>query len=145
MSAPPTVMLLAALLALSLSGCRKGWCAGQGPSSLPLTWISIAPDDVEVTPLGRRTTFAVQLPPEASPARCIEVRFPRALEAARVEALGTGPNHAFTRLSETRVRGNTLVLETPPLTLLRLDLVVHHHLRSPPLPPQVRVGAEVRP
>ena len=120
-----------------------GLCAAKARP--PLAWTEISADDVEVTQLEHSTSYAVRLPPEASPARRIEVRFPRALEAAKVEALGSGPNHALTRLYETRVRGNTLAFETPPLTLDRLDLVVHHHLRPRPLPPGVRVGKEVRP
>jgi len=144
MHAKRAVLFLGALMAF-LAGCPKGVCASRAPASRQLTWITIPPDDVQVTPLGRRIVFGVQLPPQASPARCIEVRFPRPLEAARVEVLGTGPNHASTRLHQTRVRGNTLVLEIPPLTLIRLDLVVHHHLRPAPLPPSVRVGAQLRP
>jgi hypothetical protein len=145
MRPPGKALALAGLVAFSFGGCRMGMCSSESKSARPLQWTSIAADDVEVTPLRRSTRFAVTLPPEASPARRIEIRFPRPLEAARVEALGTGPNHAFTRLHETRVRGNTLAFETPSLTLLRLDLVVHHHLRPSPLPPEVRVGREVRP
>jgi hypothetical protein len=138
------LLLLSGLAAFSFGGCRLGMCSSERPSR-PLQWTSIAADDVEVTPLGRTTRFTVSLPREASPARRIEVRFPRDLQAAKVEVLGTGPNHALTRLHRTRVRGNTLAFETPPLTLLRLDVVVHHHLRPRPLPPEVWVGREVGP
>ena len=106
--------------------------------------LPISADDVEVNQREHTTSYTVRVPPEASPARRIEVRFPRGLEAAKVEALGSGPNHALTRLYQTRVRGNTLAFDTPALTLDRLDLVVHHHLRPRPLPPAVRVGKEVR-
>jgi hypothetical protein len=137
------ILLLAGLAAFSFGGCRRGWCGSQ--SKPALTWTAIPADQVQVTPLEHATSFAVTLPPSAAPARRIELRFPRALEAAKVEALGSGPNHRLTPLHETRVRGNTLAFDTPPLTLDRLDVVVHNHLRRPPLPPEVRVGKEVRP
>jgi hypothetical protein len=138
-----TILLLAGLAAFSLGGCRLGRCCSR--SKPALTWTAIPADRVEVTPLEHSTSFGVPLPPGASPARRIEVRFPRSLEAAKVEALGSGPHHRFTPLHEARVRGNTLAFDTPPLTLDRLDLVVHNHLRPAPLPPEVRVGKEVRP
>jgi hypothetical protein len=137
-----SLLLLAALAAFSFGGCRRGLCSTERP---PLTWTSIAADRVEVTPLEHSTRFSVALPPAASPARRIELRFPRPLEAARVEAMGSGPHHRLTPLHETRVRGTTLAFDTPPLTIDRLDVVVHHHLRPPPLPPEVRVGKAVRP
>jgi hypothetical protein len=137
------LLLLAGLAAFSFGGCRLGRCCGRGKPAL--SWTAIPADQVEVTPLEHATSFAVALPPEASPARRIEVRFPRPLEAAKVEALGSGPRHRFTPLHEARVRGNTLAFDTPPLTLDRLNVVVHNHLRPAPLPPEVRVGKEVRP
>jgi hypothetical protein len=136
------ILLLAGLAAFAFGGCRLGMCAGR--SKPPLTWTAIPADQVEVTSLEHSTSFAVKLPPSASPARRIELRFPRPLDAAKVEALGSGPNHRLAPLYETRVRGNTLAFDTPALTLDRLDVVVHHHLRPPPLPPEVRVG-KVRP
>jgi hypothetical protein len=137
------LLLVAGLAAFSFGGCRLGLCSGR--SQPALTWTSIPADQVEVTPLEHSTSFSVTLPPAASPARRIELRFPRPLEAAKVEALGSGPHHHFTPLHETRVRGTTLAFDTPSLTLDRLDVVVHNHLRPPPLPPEVRVGKEVRP
>jgi hypothetical protein len=136
------LLLLAGLAAFSFGGCRMGMCSSR--SKPALTWTAIPADQVEVTPLEHSTSFAVKLPPGASPARRIEVRFPRPLEAAKVEALGSGPNHRLIPLYETRVRGTTLAFDTPPLTLDRLDVVVHQHLRPAPLPPAVRVGKEVR-
>jgi hypothetical protein len=136
------LLLLAGLAAFSFGGCRMGLCSSRKPA---LTWTTIPADRVEVTALEHSTRFAIALPSAASPARRIELRFPRSLEAAKVEALGSGPNHRLTPLHETRVRGNTLAFDTPPLTLERLDVVVHNHLRPPPLPPEVRVGKEVRP
>lgn len=137
------IVLIAALAGFGLGGCRKGWCTAA-PSPV-LTWTTVGADDVEVVRLEHSSRFGVSLPPSASPVRRIELRFPRPLEAAKVEALGSGPNHHFTRLKETRVRGNTLAFDLPPLTLQRLDVVVHHHLRPPPLPPEVRVGKAVQP
>jgi hypothetical protein len=137
------LLLLAGLAAFSFGGCRRGLCSSR--SKPALTWTAIPADQVEVTPLEHATSFAVKVPPGAAPARRIELRFPRSLEAAKVEALGSGPHHRLTPLHATRVRGNTLAFDTPPLTLDRLDVVVHHHLRPPPLPPEVRVGKEVRP
>jgi len=132
------LLVLAALAGFSAGGCRAGWCRSQPRP--PLAFTTIAADDVEVTRLDHASRFAVALPPGASPVRRIELRFPKPLEAAKVEALGSGPNHHFTQLHETRVRGTTLAFDLPPLTLQRLDVVVHHHLRPPPLPPEVRVG-----
>jgi hypothetical protein len=137
------ILLLAGLAAFSFGGCRRGWCGSR--SKPPLAWTAIPADQVEVSPLEGSTSFRVTLPPDASPARRIELRFPRPLDAAKVEAVGSGPRHRLTPLHETRVRGNTLAFDTPPLTLDRLDVVVHHHLRPPPLPPEVRIGKEVRP
>jgi len=138
------LLALVGLVAFSFGGCRLGMCASERPAC-PVEWTWIAADDVVVTSRGRTTRFTVSLPRGGSPIRQIEVRFPRDLRAAKVEVLGTGPNHAFTRLHQTRVRGNTLAFETPTLTLLRLDVVVHHHLRPRPLPPEVWVGREVGP
>jgi hypothetical protein len=38
------------------------------------------------------------------------------------------------------VRGEVLEVPLPPLTLERIEVVVHHHLRPQPLPPEVRLG-----
>jgi hypothetical protein len=137
------VLVLAGLLAFSIGACRRGMCSQP---ARPLRWTSIASDRLEVVPLEHSIRFGIPLPPgvsAAGPGRRLELRFPRALDAAKVETYGSGPGHPLTPLHEARVRGNTLALTLPPLTLDRLDVVVHHHLRPAPLPPEVRVGKEV--
>jgi hypothetical protein len=133
------LLVLAALATFSAGGCRRGLCA-PGTTA----WTVIPADRVVTTPLGGSVRFAVDLPPAPATARRIEVRFSRPLEAAQVQAYASGPRHPLALLAETRVRGATLALATPPLTLERLEIVVHHHQRRPPLPPQVLVAKAVR-
>jgi len=122
-----------------------GLCSSgtKGKGTAAVAWTAIPSDTVEVVPAEHSVRFGITVPPAlaaAAPGRQLELRFPRALDSAKVAVSGSGPGHPLTPLHETRVQGNTLALALPPLTLDRLDVVVHHHLRARPLPPEVRIG-----
>jgi hypothetical protein len=76
--------------------------------------------------------------------RRVELRFGGALNGARVDAYASGPRHQLPVMEDRRFRGDTVVVALPELTLDRVEVVVHHHLRPTPLPPGVRLGREVR-
>lgn len=143
-------MVAAALLALSIGGCRRGMCMGQTKPAdgAALVWTTVPADQVELmwSQRGHASGFGVPLPapaPGEGPVRRVAVRFPSPLDSAKVEVIGIGPRHRVA-LDDRRVRGRELAVALPALTLERIELVVHHHLRTPPLPPEVRVGREVR-
>jgi hypothetical protein len=146
-------VLGAVMLAAAFGGCRKGLAMGESRparASAPLVWRTIPADVVEVLWSRRHhsTGFGVPIPPPAwneGFARQMELRFSTPLESAKVSAFGVGPRHRVPLLDERRVRGAAVSLALPALTLDRVEVVVHHHLRTPPLPPEVRVGREVRP
>ena len=148
------VMLLASALALGAGGCRKslGMTGAKAARALgPLVWTAIPADDIAVLVSRPRhsTRFAIAVPPApaegtAGAVRQVEVRFARPLDSAKVNAFAAGPRHRVMLLEEKRVRGDALALAVPALTLDRIELEVHHHRRTPPLPPEVRIGREVR-
>jgi hypothetical protein len=130
-------------LVFTLGGCAAGRCADDTPGAL--AWTTIAPDAIESAPSAHVIRFGIDLPASARPARRLVLCFAHPLDGAEVETFGTGPRHWLTELDERRVSGAALAVELPPLAFRRLDVVVHHHLRPVPLPPHVRIGAEVRP
>jgi hypothetical protein len=141
---PAKVMLVVAgLAAFSMGGCRRGMSAPRAA----LQWTTIAPDRVSAIGHHHWVLYGVKLPPElgrASAGRRVELRFQRPLDAAKVTIYGSGPGHQLAPLEERRVGGKILALALPPLTFDRLDIEVNNHLRPTPLPPEVRIGQEVR-
>lgn len=150
-------MVVSALLALSIAGCRRGLCMGKPGAAVAapvapapaLAWTTVPADEVEVMWSGRHhsTAFGVALPPPAAGEgnlRQVELRFGGSLQSAKVDVVGIGPRHRVALLDEKRVRGNAVAVPVPALTLERVEVVVHHHARAVPLPPQVRVAREVR-
>jgi hypothetical protein len=136
------VFLLAGLATCWLAGCKKGWCFAER-SRPALAFTGVPADQIQATPAERAMHFGVPLSPalgRARPGRQLEVRFAQPLDSAQVATFGSGPGHPLVALDERRVAGTTLALALPPLTLDRLEVVVQHHLRPPPLPPAVRVG-----
>ena len=137
--------ILAALAVVTFGGCRLGMGAARRPAA-PLRWTVIAPDAVEVVEARPHHTvrFGVWVSAEAGRPRRLELRFARPLDSARVDAYATGPHHEVTLVEGARVPGQALAVALPPLALDRIEVVVHHHLRPAPLPPEVRLGQEGR-
>jgi hypothetical protein len=75
----------------------------------------------------------------------LELHFAGRLEAAPIDVRAYGPGHAVTLTRNLRVRGPLLALPVPALTRDRVEVVVHHHLRPQPFPPDVYLAREVRP
>ena len=137
------VLVLVGLVAFSMGGCRRGMCAQP---VRPLVWTALPADAVEVTELEHVVRFEVPLPAQTARAgrtRRIELRFSRPLDSAKVETFGSGPRRLMIKVQE-RVRGEALAVDLPPLEFERVAVIVHHHLRPVPLPPEVRIGQEVR-
>jgi hypothetical protein len=132
-----------------LAGVLAAGLVALAAAPAPLAWTAIPADEVAVLYSRRHhsTRFGIRLPPPRPHegfARQMNVTFPRSLDSAKVNAYGSGPRHRVMLLDEQRVRGNAFAMSLPPLTLDWIEVEVHHHLRTPPLPPEVLVGREVR-
>jgi hypothetical protein len=124
-------------LAALLGGCR-------GEDEAALVWTALDAGEVEVFEDRAHglTRYRVELPP-AERARAsgrLSITFQERLDGAKVDAEGVGPRHRLTLLREHRVAGAALAIPLPAARLDRVELLVHHHLRPPPLVASVRLG-----
>jgi hypothetical protein len=132
----PALVLVATLVAV------VAVADDRGPKTL--TWTDLPAHAIHVYEERghRRTHYCVQLP-EGHTARAVELRFASSLAGAKVDAWASGPSGQVTLLHERRMRGGIVAVTLPPLALGYVEVVVHHHLRPPPLLRLARVAREV--
>ena len=155
------VLASLAMLALATSaGCDgRGakWLADRFPHPHPrpvpvLAWQEVDPAALVVNNDAalHAVRFSVHLPAAAGtttvpttpvpPAVALEIAFNDPLDGAKVDASATGPHHTVTLLQHKRFAGDTVGSPLPPLPLTDVEVVVHNHLRPPPVIRSVRVG-----
>jgi hypothetical protein len=149
--------VLASLAMLALATCTgcdgRGakWLAdrfpGQHSRPVPvLAWQEVDPAALVVNNDAalHAVRFSVHLPAAAAtklpPAVALDVAFNDPLDGAKVDASATGPLHTVTLLQHKRFAGDTVATPLPPLPLTDVEVVVHNHLRPPPVIRSVRVG-----
>ena len=150
-------LLPLAMLALAASaGCDgKGaahWLAGRFPGQRArpepvLAWQEVDPAALVVNNDASRhaVRFSIHVPagPVALPSPpvvAVEMVFFDPLDGAKVDASATGPRHTVTLLEHKRFAGDTVTMPLAALPLTDVEVVVHNHLRPPPVIRRVRVG-----
>lgn len=140
-----------ALVLLAGGGCREGWTLGlpgQSPPAAPtLAWTAVEAGALTLVDeqAHRTVRYRVALSQGGAGAAAVEVRFHRPLDGAKADAFGLGPHGRHTLLHERRVGGDTVVIPVGALPVEAVEVVVHHHLRPPPLLYAARVGRPVTP
>ena len=149
--------MLATLAMVSATGCDRhrvaAWLAerlpGQRARPEPaLVWTNVDPAALVITeePTLRAVRFSIHLPAiaaaraSASNLAALEIGFRDRLDGAKVDARAAGPRHTVHLLDERRFAGDTVVVPLAPLPLTDVEVVVHNHLRPPPVVRQVRLG-----
>jgi len=90
--------------------------------------------------------FSIHVPagpvatPPSPPVVAVEMVFFDPLDGAKVDASATGPRHTVTLLEHKRFAGDTVTMPLAALPLTDVEVVVHNHLRPPPVIRRVRVG-----
>ena len=147
-------VLLAVLALAPVAGCtRRGaadWLAGRLPGERArpapaLAWSSVDPGALAVNddPAAHAVRFSIHLPAvTAAPANlaALEIGFRDRLEGAKVDATARGPRHTLRLLEHKRFAGDIIAIPLAPLPLDDIEVVVHNHLRPPPVIREVRIG-----
>lgn len=157
----PVRLALAALVILTLAtgaGCDAREAAKRLAGKLPgthaapapaLAWQDLEPAALVVNndPVLHAVRFSIHLPASAGPAKpaqpaplALELGFQDPLDGAKVDATASGPLHTITLLDHKRFGGDTVVAPLPPLPLTDIEVIVHNHLRPPPVIRRARVG-----
>ncbi|HEX2657057.1 MAG TPA: hypothetical protein VHU40_02240 [Polyangia bacterium] len=154
--ARPVLAVLAMLALAANAGCDARGAARRlvdrftGSHAAPaLAWQDVEPAALVVNndPVLHAVRFSIHLPPSAGSRKqalpapvALELSFQEPIDGAKVDATASGPLHTITLLDHKRFGGDTVAAPLPPLPLTDVEVIVHNHLRPPPVIRRVRVG-----
>jgi hypothetical protein len=143
------VALLAATV-FGAAGCRGRWpFTGHAPiearDGAKIAWRAVDASAVEVVDQGERggVRYRVHLPPAdaGGGARHLAISFERPLDGAKIDAVAAGRGNAQPLAHDRRVGGSRVDLPLGTMRWESVDVVVHHHLRQPPIVRAVLLAA----